>query len=100
MIRNWVYTFTIKSLGITRICSVVLIVVREWYIASWGNGIEPYNMYRRTGYPTLQTGVVPVGVFPRSFRYPASEVNTNPNVQQTTADNQVFWDTNPAGFIN
>ena len=76
------------------------IVVREWYLASWGNGVEPYNMYRRTGYPTLQTGVVPVGVFPRSFRYPASEVNTNPNVQQTTADNQVFWDTNPAGFIN
>ena len=27
------------------------IVIREWYIASWGNGIEPYNMYRRTGYP-------------------------------------------------
>ncbi len=76
------------------------IVIREWYIASWGNGIEPYNMYRRTGYPTLQTGVVPVGVFPRSFRYPESEVNTNPNVDQTTADNQVFWDTNPAGFIN
>jgi hypothetical protein len=76
------------------------IVIREWYLASWGNGIEPYNMYRRTGYPTLQTGVVPVGVFPRSFRYPESEVNTNPNVDQTTADNQVFWDTNPAGFIN
>ena len=76
------------------------IVIREWYIASWGNGIEPYNMYRRTGYPTLQTGVVPVGVFPRSFRYPESEVNTNPNVDQTTADNQVFWDTNQAGFIN
>ena len=45
-------------------------------------------------------GVVPVGPFPRSFRYPESEVNTNPNVDQTTADNQVFWDTNPAGFIN
>ncbi|MFT4673392.1 MAG: hypothetical protein ACI9R6_000277 [Saprospiraceae bacterium] len=76
------------------------IVIREWYIASWGNGIEPYNMYRRTGYPTLQTGVFPVGPFPRSFRYPSSETNSNPNVNQTTADNQVFWDTNPAGFIN
>ncbi|MDB3976739.1 SusD/RagB family nutrient-binding outer membrane lipoprotein [Flavobacteriaceae bacterium] len=76
------------------------IVIREWYLASWGNGMEPYNMYRRTGYPTLQTGVVPVGPFPRSWRYPSNEVVTNPNMNQTTADNQVFWDTNPAGFIN
>jgi len=76
------------------------IVVREWYLASWGNGVEPYNMYRRTGYPTLQTGVKPVGPFPRSYRYPETETNTNPNISQTTADNQVFWDTNPAGFIN
>ena len=76
------------------------IVVREWYLASWGNGVEPYNMYRRTGYPTLQTGVKPVGPFPRSYRYPETETNTNPNVSQTTADNQVFWDKNPAGFIN
>ena len=76
------------------------IVVREWYLASWGNGVEPYNMYRRTGYPTLQTGVKIVGPFPRSYRYPENETNTNPNVSQTTADNQVFWDTNPAGFIN
>jgi len=76
------------------------IVIREWYLASWGNGVEPYNMYRRTGYPTLQTGVKPVGPFPRSYRYPENETNTNPNVSQTTADNQVFWDTNPAGFIN
>lgn len=76
------------------------IVIREWYLASWGNGVEPYNMYRRTGYPTLQTGVKPVGPFPRSYRYPETETNTNPNISQTTADNQVFWDTNPAGFIN
>lgn len=76
------------------------IVVREWYLASWGNGMEPYNMYRRTGYPTLQTGIIPVGPFPRSWRYPSNEVVTNPNMNQTTADNQVFWDTNPAGFIN
>jgi hypothetical protein len=76
------------------------VVIREWYLASWGNGIEPYNMYRRTGYPSLQTGVAPVGPFPRSYRYPANEVNTNPNVSQTPASNQVFWDTNPAGFIN
>jgi hypothetical protein len=76
------------------------VVIREWYLASWGNGIEPYNMYRRTGYPTLQTGIIPVGPFPRTYRYPTTEVETNPNISQTTADNQVFWDTNPAGFIN
>jgi hypothetical protein len=76
------------------------IVIREWYLASWGNGIEPYNMYRRTGYPNLQTAVVPAGPFPRTYRYPNTEVETNPNISQTTADNQVFWDTNPAGFID
>tara|TARA_B110000114_G_scaffold88714_1_gene93748 strand:+ start:1 stop:1584 length:1584 start_codon:yes stop_codon:yes gene_type:complete len=76
------------------------IVIREWYLASWGNGIEPYNMYRRTGYPNLQTGILPVGPFPRSFRYPDDEVNTNPNVNQTTATNKVFWDTNPGDFID
>ncbi len=77
------------------------IIIREYYIASFGNAIEPYNNYRRTGYPTLDAGLSP-GDFPRSFFIPSSEINTNdnPNLTQKLLTDQVFWDTNPAGFIN
>ncbi|MEO6454659.1 MAG: SusD/RagB family nutrient-binding outer membrane lipoprotein, partial [Ginsengibacter sp.] len=27
------------------------VIMKEWYLASWGNGVEPYNFYRRTGKP-------------------------------------------------
>jgi hypothetical protein len=80
------------------------IIAREYYIASFGNSVEAYNLYRRTGYPDLQTHVLPSGGdFPRSFFLPSSEVGTNPNPDfddQKKLTDQVFWDTNPAGFID
>ena len=78
------------------------IIAREWYIASYTNGIEPFNTYRRTGYPSfLMDPVEDLGDFPRSFFYPISELNVNPNIEQKASNQiQVFWDTNPAGFIN
>ena len=27
------------------------ILIKEYYIAAWGNGLESYNMIRRTGKP-------------------------------------------------
>ena len=79
------------------------IVVNQNYIASFGNGIEPYNAYRRTGYPefTLPNFENP-GEFPRSLFFPKSELdaNDNPNFVQKALTDQVFWDTNPAGFID
>lgn len=78
------------------------IIAREWYIASYTNAIEPFNTYRRTGFPSfLVEPAQPLGLFPRSYLYPLNELTVNPNIQQKD-DNQVqvFWDTNPAGFIN
>lgn len=69
------------------------IVAREYFIASWGNGTEPYNLYRRTGYPDLQTPVTGAGAFPRSYQYPLTEVDGNPNIQQRAVTAKVFWDT-------
>jgi hypothetical protein len=61
-----------------------------------------YNAYRRTGYPDLREGIIPVGPFPRSFYFPKAEIDTNdnPNLTQGVLTDQVFWDTNPAGFID
>ena len=78
------------------------IIIREYYIAGYGNGIEAYNNDRRTGYPTLQDAVIANTAFPRSYFLPSSELNSNdnPNLEQKDLTDQVFWDTNPPGFIN
>jgi hypothetical protein len=79
------------------------VIVREYYLAAWGNGIEPYNNYRRTGKPdNLQRTLLPnEGSFIRSFFYPNAYVNFNKNAtQKPTVTTQVFWDTNPADFIH
>ncbi|MFC4722287.1 SusD/RagB family nutrient-binding outer membrane lipoprotein [Geojedonia litorea] len=78
------------------------IIIREYYIAMWGNSIEAYNNYRRTGYPTLGMSVIANTAFPRSYFIPSSELNSNDNpaLEQKKLTDQVFWDTNPAGFID
>ncbi|NQY01600.1 MAG: SusD/RagB family nutrient-binding outer membrane lipoprotein, partial [Flavobacteriaceae bacterium] len=77
------------------------VIIKEFYIASFGNSLEAYNFYRRTGFPNLGSSVVPNTDFPRNLLIPESELNTNENenVIQITRTDQVFWDTNPAGFI-
>ncbi len=78
------------------------IIAREYQYASWGNGIEIYNLYRRTGFPSaLQPALDPnPGPFVRSFYYPLSFIVANTNAKQkTNGAVQVFWDKNPAGFI-
>lgn len=76
------------------------IIAREQWLASFGNGLEPYNTYRRTGFPNLQSPIFPATAFPRSWRYPNSEVDNNTNLEQTQPTKQVFWDNNPANFID
>lgn len=73
-------------------------VGRETWIATWGNGVEAYNSYRRTGgparmQPTLQPGS---GVWMRSLIYSANYVNLNQSAKQKNSDvvNRVFWDGN------
>jgi hypothetical protein len=74
------------------------VVMKEWYIALWGNGIDAFNNYRRTGKPdnmqlTVQSDP---GEFLRSFWYPASAVNFNKSMsQKQNVTTRVFWDLNP-----
>jgi len=75
------------------------ILAQQQFVSHYGNGIEPYNMYRRTGYPkTLQFNIEPAsGNFVRSFLYPSNEADTNSNiVQKPGVDVKVFWDNNPS----
>ena len=70
----------------------------QYFVAQYGNGLDAYNFYRRTGYPTtLQPNIEPnPGGFIRSFFYPANHANTNQNItQKDGVTDQVFWDTNP-----
>jgi hypothetical protein len=72
------------------------ILGEQFFVATYGNGIESYNFYRRTGYPTtLQPNLDPnPGTFIRSLYYPSNAVNTNSNISQKTDQTQpVFWDT-------
>ena len=69
--------------------------MKEFYVALWGNSIEAYNMYRRTGMPSnMQPGLDPfvIGAFPRSLLYPTDHVTLNASVRQKSLDDLVFWD--------
>jgi hypothetical protein len=75
----------------------------QQFILTFGNGIESYNFYRRTGYPvTLQPNRSPTpGGFVRSLYYPTNEVNSNPNVKQKPNQTvPVFWNTNSSPIAN
>ncbi len=80
------------------------IIMTEYQLALFGNGVEAYNSYRRTGMPNdLQPlRVAPVDNFLRSFLYPNVSVTNNANSdQKEDVTQQVFWDNNPTtGFIN
>ncbi len=71
------------------------IVIKEYYIAAWGNGIEPYNNYRRTGYPSnfQPTIISSSSPYFSTAYYPASVVNNNPNMPNNVRTRKVFWDT-------
>lgn len=75
------------------------ILAEQYFVTLYGAGIDGFNFYRRTGFPTtLQPNIEPnPGNFPKSFFYPLNETSTNVNVpQKDNLDVQVFWDNNPA----
>ena len=79
------------------------ILAIQQFIAVFGNGIESYNFYRRTGFPTkLQPNRNPnPGNFVRSLYYPANEVNNNSNITQKANQSvPVFWNTNSSPIAN
>ncbi len=71
------------------------IIGREFYMSCFGNGLEAYNLYRRTGAPkNMQpTRVINSGVFFSSLVYPALYVNLNSSATQKNPEvvNRVFW---------
>jgi hypothetical protein len=77
------------------------VIVKEYYIALFGNGVESYDLVKRTTMPSnLQPALLEFpGDFPRTFNYPADCVNLNSSIVQKPHTVQVFWDTNPAGII-
>ncbi|AQG82679.1 hypothetical protein AWR27_24140 [Spirosoma montaniterrae] len=75
------------------------IIATEYWLALYGNGIEAYNLYRRTGKPANQQPALDPnpGVFVRSFYYPTSFIARNANAKQkANVSVPVFWDNNPA----
>lgn len=75
------------------------LVMTQKYIASFGNGMEAYNDYRRTGLPVLSTPVAPLNTFPLRLSYSATELASNSNVTDKASALQtaqqftpVFWD--------
>ena len=98
--NNFVNTYkTAVDLAYTAAASKMDIIGKEYYKALWGNGLEAYNLYRRTSaprnmQPTIQTGP---GPYFRSIVYPAVYANLNSSATQkdVTVTNKVFWDNNP-----
>jgi hypothetical protein len=75
------------------------IVIKEYYLSLFGNGVDAYNTYRRTCKPSnMQPMISPnPGSFIRSLLYPSVHVNLNQNVTQKTVDMKVYWDNRPVG---
>jgi len=76
------------------------ILGEQLFVNLYGNGIDAYNFYRRTGYPSTLQPMIELnsGNITRSFFYPANEANTNSSIsQKPNHEVKVFWDTNPGG---
>ncbi|MEN2281855.1 SusD/RagB family nutrient-binding outer membrane lipoprotein [Algoriphagus sp. SE2] len=76
------------------------VIGREYWLSLFGNGVESYNLYRRTGKPNNMQPALEAnpGDFPRSFLYPNVYMVTNNKASQKSGlEAQVFWDNNPGG---
>ena len=94
------YILANGSLNATTADGNIAKIIKEKYIANYGVALEPWNDWRRTGYPTLQAVDASVaamtGGIPRSLFYPDSEVSANTNFKQkANMLARVFWDTRP-----
>lgn len=75
------------------------VVITEYYLAAWGNGLEAYNMYRRTGLPAniQPTLEQEPGGFPYVMQLPESYVTRNINAVQNSfgPSSATFWNDTP-----
>lgn len=79
-------------------------LIEEKFVANYMVGVEPWNDWRRTGFPLLN--LIPGslnpgnnGRVPRALPYPQQEVNSNPNMVQrpNLSTGPVFWDVRTTG---
>jgi hypothetical protein len=77
------------------------IIIKEYLIALYGNGIEAYNNLRRTSMPSNVQPTIDSkgGSFIWSAWYPADYVNLNQNADQKSINDKIFWDTTPADAV-
>ena len=79
-------------------------LIEEKYVANYMVAIEPWNDWRRTGFPALSR-IPPAinpgngGRVPRALPYSQQEVDANPNLTQRTSlsERPVFWDVRTTG---
>ncbi|WP_338874951.1 SusD/RagB family nutrient-binding outer membrane lipoprotein [Spirosoma sp. SC4-14] len=72
-------------------------IITQKYIAFTGNGLEIWNDYRRTGYPTLQLSQNAAGIdgtLPVRAVYINNEIQRNPNFPNPAPQSnvRVWWD--------
>jgi hypothetical protein len=73
------------------------VVMSEKYYANFGNGLEVFTDYRRTGKPdNLPAALAPTGPQPRRLLLPPGELTSNPNAPNPPplVTDRVFWDVN------
>lgn len=74
------------------------VISKEFYLALFGNGLEAYNMMRRTGYPNRMDNLQPArepnpGNWYRTFSYPSDLIERNSNVSAKSSNLvTTFWD--------
>ncbi|HLF45220.1 MAG TPA: SusD/RagB family nutrient-binding outer membrane lipoprotein [Chitinophagaceae bacterium] len=97
-INNYVNKVLAAYDGATTTDARLNILMKEYYMALWGNGVDAYNMYRRTNKPEYMQYTIEnnPGVYLNSHLYPSVFVNRNLNATQKSGVGvQVFWDKNP-----
>ncbi len=70
-------------------------IITQKYILLFGNGLEQWNDYRRTGFPVLQQHQNAVGVDgtrPVRAQYINQEIAINPNFKVILPNVRVWWD--------
>ena len=69
------------------------IIAKQYLIALWGNGLEAYNMWRRTGLPSNMSPALEAdpGPFAYSMYYPTDYISRNGNATQRALTDRVFW---------
>ncbi len=101
-VENYVKNVMDAYTAATTTADKLNIIATEYWYSLYGNGVEAYNLYRRTGMPkNMQPALDPnAGAFVRSYYYPNAYISRNTNAKQkANMAVAVFWDNNPAGLL-